>query len=129
MNKLKLLLVGLLSIVALSACKSNKTETPEDVTKAFVVAFWTGDFDHMYKLTPQNNRQLIQQLQQQMTNHQDKLENMKKNDVEIIEVKCISQNDSVAECECEFTINKANRTTSYELRKENDCWLVDLRSN
>lgn len=129
MNKIKLLFVGLLAIVAVSACHSKKANTPEEVTKAYVIACYTADFDQMYKLTPQNNRVIIQQLQNQMNNHPEAWESIKKNEVEIVDVKCVMQNDSVAECECEFLINKAKRTMPYDLRKENDCWLVDLRSN
>lgn len=129
MNKIKILIIGILSIVAISSCKNKKVEGPEDVTKAYVIACYTADFDQMYKLTPSNNRPIIQQLQKQMNNHQDKWESMKKNEVEIIDVACTMLSDSTAECECHFKLNKSDRKIPYDLRMEDGKWLVDLRIN
>ncbi len=128
MKKTKLFLFSLCAILLLSSCNSSKKhlETPEDATKVFVQAFYTADFDALYKCTVQNNRPIIQQIQKLTTSQKGKQEQMQKNEVEIKDVKCISQDDSIAECQCVFLFNKNEKDITYNLRKEDGNWHVDL---
>ncbi len=117
--------------ILLFSCKSNKqnAETPEETTVTFVNAFYTGDFDDMYKCTAKSNRPIIQQMQKAMNGNKEKLEEIRNNEIEIQDVTCTMQNDSVAECECKFLFNKNNRKMTYNLRNENGKWVVDLTVN
>lgn len=128
MKKIKLILLTVLAATFLFSCKSSKKElsTPENATKTFVQAFYTADFDELYKCTAQNNRPIIQQIQKMTNNQKEQLEKMRKNEIIIRDVKCLSQNDSVAECECQFLFNKEEKKLTYNLRKEEEDWHVDL---
>ena len=101
-------------------------QTPESAAKTFVTAFYTADFDELYKSTAKSNRPIIQQLQKHMNDHPDKLQQMRKNEIVINDVKCEMQNDSVAECKCQFLYNQKKQTATYNMRKEDGTWRVDL---
>lgn len=128
MKKTKLILLTLLASILLFSCNSSKKKlsTPEDATRTFVQAFYTADFDELYKCTAHNNRPIIQQIQKMTNNQKEQLEKLRNNEVVIRDVKCLSQNDSVAECECQFLFNKEEKKLTYNLRKEDEDWHVDL---
>ena len=109
--------------------KESGNATPEEVTKSFVTAFYTADFDVMYQTTVKKNRPIIQVTQKEMNRNQDRLHQMRKNEIDIQDVQCEMLNDSVAECKCRFLYNKNKREMSVTLRKENDNWRVDLTEN
>ena len=128
MRKIKLLLLAVIATLTLISCNSKKKDvsTPENATKTFVTAFYTADFDEMYNCTVKNNRPIIQQMQKAMNGNKEKLESMRKNGVEIVEVTNSALNDTVSECECHFLFNKQKKKMTYTLRKEDEKWLVDL---
>lgn len=126
MKSIRIFCLTVLAVLTLSACKSEDKTTPEYVTKTFVEAFYTGDFNTLYKCTPKDNHVIIEQMQRAMNNRKDKLEEIKKNEIKILEVKCVLNEDSVAEYECRFLYNKAERKSTYNLCKEDGKWLVDL---
>lgn len=128
MRKIKLLLLAATSCLILFSCNSSKNNlsTPENATKTFVKAFYTADFDELYKCTAQNNRPIIQEIQKMTNRQKEQLEKMKKNEIEIKEVTCLSQNDSVAECKCVFSYNQQEKNLTYNLRKEEGDWHIDL---
>lgn len=128
MKKVKLILFTALASLVLFSCNSSKRSlsTPEDATRTFVQAFYTADYDELYKCTAHNNRPLIQQLQKMTNNQKEQLEKIKHNEIIIRDIKCLSQNDSVAECECQFLYNKKEKKLTYNLRKEEEDWHVDL---
>ena len=109
--------------------KENGKETPEEVAKIFVKAFYTADFDEMYQTTVKSNRPIIQMTQKEMNKNPEKRSQMHKNEIEFQGVQCEMLNDTVAECKCRFLYNKNNREMSVNLRKENDNWRVDLTEN
>lgn len=128
MRKIKLLLLAVIASLTLFSCNSKKKDvsTPENATKTFVTAFYTGDFDEMYNCTVKNNRPIIQQMQKAMNTNKEKLESIRKNEVEVLDVTSNMINDSIAECECHFLYNKQKKKMTYNLRNEDDKWLVDL---
>ncbi|MBO4504170.1 MAG: DUF4878 domain-containing protein [Bacteroidales bacterium] len=130
MRKMKTLMLAMLAALSLSfascASKGGDTQTPESAAKTFVTAFYTADFDELYKSTAKSNRPIIQQLQKHMNDHPDKLQQMRKNEIVINDVKCEMQNDSVAECKCQFLYNQKKQTATYNMRKEDGTWRVDL---
>lgn len=109
--------------------KENGKESPEEVAKSFVKAFYTADFDVMYQTTVKSNRPIIQMTQKEMNKNPEKQNQMHKNEIEFQDVQCEMLNDTVAECKCRFLYNKNNREMSVNLRKENDNWRVDLTEN
>lgn len=127
----RLIFLFLLSACTLFSCNFSKknAETPENATTTFINAFYTGDFDELYNCTAKNNRPIIQQMQKTMNGNKEKLEQIRKNEVEIQDVQCTMQNDSVAECTCRFLFNKSPRKVTHNLRHENERWVVDLTIN
>lgn len=115
-----------LSVVMLSSCKSEDKTSPEYVTKTFVNAYFTGDFNTLYKCTPKNNHAIIEQMQRAMNKNKAQYEKVKKNKVEIIEVKPVFEEDSLAEYECRFMFNDKERTSTCDLCVEEGKWVVDL---
>ena len=109
--------------------KENSKETPEEVAKTFVKAFYTADFDVMYQTTMKNNRPIIQVTQKEMNKDPEKLHQMRKNVIEFQDVQCEMLNDTVADCKCHFLYNNKKREMSIPLRKENDNWRVDMTEN
>lgn len=128
MRKIKLLFLAVIATSTLFSCNSKKKDvsTPENATKTFVTAFYTGDFDEMYNCTVKNNRPIIQQMQKAMNTNKEKLESVRKNEIEVLDVTSNMINDSIAECECHFLYNKQKKKMTYNLRNEDDKWLVDL---
>ena len=132
MKVMKTMILTVLSVlfVMFQSCGGGENaDTPEAATKKFVEAFYTADFDELYKSTVKNNRPIIQQMQKYMNGQQEKLHQMHKNEIEFKEVKCVTQNDSVAECKCHFLYNQKEQNGSYNLRKEDGVWRVDLTIN
>lgn len=128
MKNIKILLILILPILLLTSCKSNvKKETPEDVTKKFVTAFYMGDFNDMYKYSMSSNKVIVQQLEKSTT--ESDRDRMKKQVVEFQKVNAKLQNDSVAECNCYYTIDGNQRNTLIYLRMEDGKWLVDMKIN
>ena len=124
-----LLMVAALMLAVSCGQKENGKEAPEEVTKTFVKAFYTADFDVMYQTTVKKNRPIIQVTQKEMNKNPEKLHQMHKNEIEFQDVQCEMVNDTVAECKCRFLYNKKDREMSVNLRKENDNWRVDLTEN
>ncbi len=125
MKQMRYLFVVLLVAISLISCKSiEKAETPEEVTKAFVTAFITADFNNMYKYTRSNNKEIIQQLEK--TTDDAQRERMKNVKVEFQNVTCKMENDSLAECSCHYTKDGAKRNVDCCLCKEDGKWVVDL---
>jgi len=132
MKKIRIILPLVLAVTLLCiSCKSEKKkyQTPEGTTEIFVNAFCTADFATMYDCTAANNRIIIQQIEKQMNKHKDKLKEIQDNKVEINNIECKMQNDSVAECVCSYTLNKNPRKDLYMLKKIDGKWLVDMRVN
>lgn len=129
MKTMILTVLSVLSVTFLSCGSGENADTPEAATKKFVEAFYKADFDELYKITVKSNRPIIQQIQKYMNGQQEKLHQMRKNEIEFKEVKCEMQNDTVAECKCHFLYNKEDRNGSYNLRKEDGVWRVDLTIN
>ena len=114
--------------VALHSCKSkNVYSSPENVSRAFVTAFQTADFDNMYKFTVKNNAVLVTNLQKFMKQHPDKLEQMHGLEVVIEDpIGCTYENDSLAVCECNFTRSGQKSKMVLRVKKKEDKWLVDM---
>lgn len=130
MKKIKLCFILAIAVVAFASCNKQKKEdfqSPEKVTTAFVQAFYTGDFNNMYKFTLSKNHVIIDNLKNNLP--KAKLEEVQKNKVEVQKVVCTMQKDSVAECKCHFIYNGADREIPFDLRKEDGKWLVDLSLN
>ncbi|MCQ2284563.1 MAG: DUF4878 domain-containing protein [Bacteroidales bacterium] len=126
MKKIRIFCLALLAAFVLSSCHTEDKTTPEYATETFVDAFYTADFNTMYKCTPKNYHPIIEQMQRAMNKNKTKFEQIKENEVEILETTCVSQNDSVAQCECHFKYNGMERKVTYVLCKEDGKWLVDL---
>ncbi len=125
MKQMRYLFVVLLVAISLISCKSiEKAETPEEVTKAFVTAFITADFNNMYKYTRSNNKEIIQQLEK--TTDDAQRERMKNVKVEFHNVTCKMEHASLAECSCHYTKDGAKRNVDCCLCKEDGKWVVDL---
>ncbi len=123
--KNRLILPLILLALLVSSCKSTeKKETPEEVSKAFITAFHTADFNNIYKYTLRNNKIIIQQLEK--TTDEAQRERMKKVSLEFKQVTCKMHNDSLAECECQYKKDGAPRKVVLDLCKEDDRWVVDL---
>ena len=125
MKQYRFLFIVLLATLSLISCKSmEKADTPEEVTKAFVTAFTTADFNNMYKYTRSNNKPIIQQLEK--TTDEAQRERMKNVKVEFQKVTCKMESDSLAECNCQYTKDGAPRNVDCCLCKEEGKWVVDL---
>ncbi len=128
MKRLGFVLLVAATVVALHSCKSkNVYSSPEKVSRAFVMAFQTADFDNMYKLTVKNNAVLITNVQKFMKQHPDKLEQMHGFEVIIDDpIGCTYVNDSLAVCECGFTRSGKKSKMVLRVKKKEDKWLVDM---
>ncbi len=117
-----------MTVLVVVSCNSGKkqSETPEAASSTFIKAFYTCDYDALYQCTVKSNRPLIQQMQKQMNDNKEKFEQAKHNEVEIQNITCVMQNDSLAECVCQFLFNKNPRKMTYDLRHEDEKWVVDL---
>ena len=124
-----LLMMAAATLLLSCGTKESKNDTPEEVTKTFVTAFYTADFDVMYQTTVKKNRPIIQVTQKEMNKNPEKLHQMRKNEIECQDVQCEMVNDTVAECKCRFIYNGNPREMTVNLRKENDNWRVDLTEN
>lgn len=126
MKKILFVCMVVLSVAMLSSCDREDKTTPEYATKTFVTAFYTGDFNTLYKITRKNNHKLIEQIQRAMNKDKARYEIVKKNKIEILDVKPVVVEDSLAECECHFMYNSVERKSTYNLCKEDGKWLVDV---
>ena len=128
-KKTFLLMAAALLLAVSCGQKESEKDSPEEVTKTFVKAFYTADFDVMYQTTVKSNRPIIQMTQKEMNKNPEKLHQMRKNEIECQDVQCEMVNDTVAECKCHFLYNKKDREMLVNVRKENDNWRVDLTEN
>ena len=128
-KKTFLLMAAALLLAVSCDQKESEKDSPEEVTKTFVKAFYTADFDVMYQTTVKSNRPIIQMTQKEMNKNPEKLHQMHKNEIEFQDIQCEMVNDTVAECKCHFLYNKKDREMLVNVRKENDNWRVDLTEN
>lgn len=128
-KKTFLLMAAALLLAVSCGQKESEKDSPEEVTKTFVKAFYTADFDVMYQTTVKSNRPIIQMTQKEMNKNPEKLHQMHKNEIEFQDIQCEMVNDTVAECKCHFLYNKKDREMLVNVRKENDNWRVDLTEN
>lgn len=128
MKKILVVLLVAACAVSLTSCKEKKEAqiftSPEKVTEEFVKAFYTADFDNMYKYILKSNHKLIQSTQENLSKDREKA--LHENKIEIQDVKCTFQNDSVAECTCKFLCNGEEQEIPWILKKSNEKWFVDL---
>lgn len=109
-----------------SCQNSKKKNTPEAVTEQFVKAFYTADFTHMYQYTTKKSDVVVKTLQNGMKDQTERLEAMKKSQVEFVETVVDSQTDSTATVSCSITLDGQPRTDKWDLLKEDDLWKVTL---
>lgn len=131
MRKYILIAFAAFAMVVFGSCKT-KTDvysTPEKVTSEFVTAFMTADFDNMYKYTVPRNARLIQNIQKMMRERPERLATLQKNKIEIQDVACEYDNDSLALCTCKFTCNGESQSAPYRVKKIEGKWLVDMTEN
>ena len=128
-KKTFLLMAAALLLAVSCGQKESEKDSPEEVTKTFVKAFYTADFDVMYQTTVKSNRPIIQMTQKEMNKNPEKLHQMHKNEIEFQDIQCEMVNDTVAECKCHLLYNKKDREMLVNVRKENDNWRVDLTEN
>lgn len=124
---MKRIFVGLFMCYAVMTTMSSCQRTPEKVAAKFVKALYTGDFEGMYKYTLRENHIIIKNLQDNLSER--KLEEVKRNKIEIQKTVCTFQNDSVAECTCKFLFNDNMNEIPFDLRKSEGKWQVDLSLN
>ncbi len=115
------------AIVCISCdSKTDIYKSPEKVTEKFIVAFYTADFENMYKLSVPHTQPLIRNLQKSMRNNPERLKTMNANHVEVQNIKCEYINDTLAMCSCQFTCENQPKKTSYRAKKMDGKWLVDI---
>ena len=131
MRKLFVIAMAAFMMVASGSCKqkSDVYSAPDKVTGEFQKAFLTADFDNMYKLTVPRNHALIRNLQKMMRERPEKLEELHHNKVEIVEVKCQYENDTLTLCTCKYKINGNPGTAPYNVKKIDGKWLLDMTVN
>lgn len=133
MKKLFLCFTMVIVLVALSSCNSSSKkekeifQSPEKVSTEFLTAFWTADFDNMEKYSLQSNHVIFEDVKKSQP--KAKLDEMKNNKVEIVKVKCIMKEDSVAKCQCQFLVNSEQKGCVYDLRKHDGKWFVAINVN
>jgi excinuclease UvrABC nuclease subunit len=111
----------------MGACQNGKNKnTPEATTEAFLKAFYTADFTHMYQVTTKKSQVVIKQLQEGMKDRPEQLEAMRARKIEFVETKVVSQTDSTAVCASKFKVDGNNQQAEWELLKENDLWKVTM---
>ena len=107
--------------LVMGACQnSKKKNTPEAVTEAFLKAFYTADFTHMYQVTTKKSQVVIKALQDGMKDRPEQLETMRARKVEFEETKIVTQTDSTAVCSSTFKVEGKDMQAEWELLKEND---------
>ena len=109
-----------------SCQNSKKKNTPEAVTEAFLKAFYTADFTHMYQVTTKKSRVVIKTLQEGMKDRQEQLETMRGRKIDFTETKVVAQTDSTAVCASTFKVDGEDTQAEWELVKENDEWKVTM---
>ena len=109
-----------------SCQNSKKKNTPEAVTEAFLKAFYTADFTHMYQDTTKKSRVVIKTLQEGMKDRQEQLETMRGRKIDFTETKVVAQTDSTAVCASTFKVDGEDTQAEWELVKENDEWKVTM---
>ena len=113
--------------LVMGACQnSKKKNTPEAVTEAFLKAFYTADFTHMYQVTTKKSQVVIKALQDGMKDRPEQLETMRARKVEFEETKIVTQTDSTAVCSSTFKVEGKDMQAEWELLKENDEWKVTM---
>ena len=113
--------------LTLPACQDKKkANTPEAVTEQFAKAFYTADFTHMYQYVNKPSNVVVETLQNSMKDRPEKLEEMRKQEVEFVEIAVESQTDSTAVCSCTAKINGQQRTDKWDLVQENGNWKVTM---
>ena len=127
MKKILVVLLLTACAVTMNSCKEKDEkifESPEKVTAEFVKAFYTADFDQVYKYIMKNNYKIIQSTQPSLTEEKEK--EIQQNKIEIQEITCTFKDDSVAECKSLIICNGKKQEIPWILRKSNDKWLIDL---
>ena len=111
----------------MGACHNGKNKnTPEAATEAFLKAFYTADFTHMYQVTTKKSQVVIKQLQEGMKDRPEQLETMRNRKIEFVETKIVSQTDSTAVCASTFKVDGENTQAEWDVLKENDEWKVTM---
>ena len=109
-----------------SCQNSKKKNTPEAVTEQFAKAFYTADFTHMYQYSTKKSDIVVKTLQNGMKDQSERLEAMKKSQVEFVETTVDAQTDSTATVTCHVTLDGQPQTDKWDLLKEDDQWKVTL---
>lgn len=109
-----------------SCQNSKKKNTPEAVAEQFAKAFYTADFTHMYQYSTKKSDIVVKTLQNGMKDQTERLEAMKKSQVEFVETTVDEQTDSTATVTCNVNLDGQPRTDKWDLLKEDNQWKVTL---
>lgn len=133
MKKITTLFLVFAAALMMTACNRDAKiySSPEEVSKKFLTAFYTADFDGQRKYSTKRTQKLVDVTERTMHTDamKDHLAEMKDNKVEINEIKLVSQDDSISICNCDFLYNGMQRNITYYLYKQEDKWLVDLTND
>lgn len=120
------MLLACVCFLGFSCQNSKKKNTPEAVAEQFAKAFYTADFTHMYQYSTKKSDIVVKTLQNGMKDQTERLEAMKKSQVEFVETTVDEQTDSTATVTCNVNLDGQPRTDKWDLLKEDNQWKVTL---
>ncbi len=121
-----IMLLACVCFLGFSCQNSKKKNTPEAVAEQFAKAFYTADFTHMYQYSTKKSDIVVKTLQNGMKDQTERLEAMKKSQVEFVETTVDEQTDSTATVTCNVNLDGQPRTDKWDLLKEDNQWKVTL---
>jgi hypothetical protein len=123
---MKLRILALAALASLFVACGGGKNTPESVTERFHKSLTEADYSTAKSLATEEGKKSIESLESManMGNAMGNKEEKKK--VEIKEVKCETK-ETDAVCTCKSVEGGEEKTTTYNLVKKDDKWLVDYK--